>query len=220
MTCPSHPARARLRARVAVWKSEICARQVVLAATRLALLMRKAGFDPGEPRIPAGCVGAGCWTGGGAEHEAITRRLDTPLKRGGLSYNEMRKLVAANNRSGQSDDLVMAIAYTESRFLPTAKYSDPAKTAAGLMGLTDPAVKDLRDLHEGYDRVDKFDPARNIAASSRYLRLRIKRTRGNLRQALAGYGPGIGYADRILEAAGRLNRAEDPLAVLRECLGK
>jgi len=220
MNDPSVFAGARFRTRVAAWESEVCAQQVVLAAAKLTLLMRKAGFDPSEPRNPAGCAGGGCWTDGGAEHEAITRRLATPLKRGGLSYNEMRKLVAANNRSGQSDDLVMAIAYTESRFLPTAKYSDPAKTAAGLMGLTDLAVKDLRDLHEGYDRVDKFDPARNIAASSRYLRLRITRTRGNLRQALAGYWPGFGYADRILEASGRLKSAKDPLAVLRECLGK
>ena len=54
MTYPSHPARARLRVRVAAWENEVCAQQVVLAATRLALLMRKAGFDPAEPRIPVG----------------------------------------------------------------------------------------------------------------------------------------------------------------------
>ncbi len=70
MNDPAVFAGARLRARVAAWESEVCAQQVVLAAAKLALLMRKAGFDPAEPRIPAGCEGGGRWSccGGVSAH--------------------------------------------------------------------------------------------------------------------------------------------------------
>ncbi len=43
--------------------------QVVLAAAKLALQTRKAGFDRNEPRNPAGCVGGGQWICGGSGGE-------------------------------------------------------------------------------------------------------------------------------------------------------
>jgi hypothetical protein len=83
MTYPSQPARVRLRARVAAWESEVCAQQVVLAALRLALPMRKAGFDPAEPRIPAGCEGGGRWAyggrGGGISSKPELDRIAHPI---------------------------------------------------------------------------------------------------------------------------------------------
>ena len=89
MTCSSIPAGARLRARVAAWESEIRAQQVVLAALRLALLMRKAGFDPGEPRNPAGCGHiSGRWTcGGGNSGGGVSSHiLKNPMSYAKQSY--------------------------------------------------------------------------------------------------------------------------------------
>jgi soluble lytic murein transglycosylase-like protein len=102
----------------------------------------------------------------------VRSRLDAPLKRGGLSYNQTRNIVAAHNHSGQSDDLVMAFAYRESRFDPQAKNPNPNMTAAGMMELTKNALKDVQARYIGYDDIDKFDPEQNIDAAPRYLSLR------------------------------------------------
>lgn len=115
----------------------------------------------------------------------------------------MKALVAANNHSGQSDELIIAIAYAESRFHPNAQNS--RTTAGGLLGLTDGAIADLEARHEGPTHVDKYDPAQDIDAGSRYLALRIQRADGNVSRALAGYGPSPAYAAKVINAANALH---------------
>jgi MafB19-like deaminase len=46
-------------------KSEIAAKRFILAARRLAELLRKAGFNPAQPRNPAGQSDGGQWVGDG-----------------------------------------------------------------------------------------------------------------------------------------------------------
>jgi soluble lytic murein transglycosylase-like protein len=192
---------------------EISAQNVRLAARKVMLRLK---YDSNQPRVPAGNPAGGQWTDGCDETTA--RRLTAPLKNGGLSYNRTREIVSAHNHSGQSDDLVMAIAYRESRFDPKAK--KPTSSAVGLMGLTRDAIKDLQERYDGYDDIDKFDAEQNIDAASRYLSLRVKWAHGDVRKALAGYGEGTAYADSILRAENLLKNAKNPLAVLQECFGK
>jgi soluble lytic murein transglycosylase-like protein len=105
-------------------------------------------------------------------------------------------------------------------FDPTAKNSDPKATAAGLLGLTNPAIKEMHDKFGGYEGIDKLDATQNIVVSTFYLRHRIRQARGNLVRALAGYGTGIGYAHRIINAANALKTSDNPMATLRGYLGK
>lgn len=46
-------------------KCEIAAQRVLVAGRRLVMLLRKANFNPGQLRIPAGESGGGRWTDGG-----------------------------------------------------------------------------------------------------------------------------------------------------------
>lgn len=112
-----------------------------------------------------------------------------------LSYDQIAALVAAHNKSGQSNELIICMAYKESTFDPDADRPDP-QTARGLLGVTDAAATDV-----GVDYEDLHDPATNIAAGSEYLGIRIRRNHGNVRNGLIGYGTGRRYADSLLKCA-------------------
>jgi RHS repeat-associated protein len=113
------------------------------------------------------------------------------LKR--LSYEEMVSLTASNNNSGQSNELIICLAWKESGFDPNAQQKAP-NTARGLMQVTKSAAK---DVGANYDNL--YDPATNISAGSSYLRLRIKWAGGCVVSGLDGYGTGSGYSTSILE---------------------
>ena len=49
-------------ARLLAIKADIAAMQVLVAAMRLAALLRKANFDPNQPRVPRGSAEGGQWT--------------------------------------------------------------------------------------------------------------------------------------------------------------
>jgi soluble lytic murein transglycosylase-like protein len=125
----------------------------------------------------------------------------------------------SNNNSGQDDDLIIAITYKESGFDPTAQSTK--SSAGGLMGLTDLAISDLQSRYDGFDSIDKYDPAQNIDAATQYLQLRIQWTNGDVAKALAGYGTGNAYAQSVLNAASALRTSPDanPMNVLRQKIG-
>jgi soluble lytic murein transglycosylase-like protein len=131
-----------------------------------------------------------------------------------LTYSETRSLVAEHNRSGQDDEVVIAVAWKESSFDPNAK----AKTssATGLMMMTKAAAKDV-----GADHSKMKDPIANMRAGTEYLKLRIRWVGGDLSKGLDGYGTGPGYSENILEAARMLKEIRsdptaDPLKILKE----
>jgi membrane-bound lytic murein transglycosylase MltF len=131
-----------------------------------------------------------------------------PLGLKPLSYPDIKKLVAENNRSGVADEVIIAQSWKESSFDPDA--TNPDSSARGLLQVTKGAAKDVGANHD-----DLFDPALNINAGTDYLQNRLDLVRkrrqdltgeeSRIRRALELYksgGPeGAGYGDNILAAA-------------------
>ena len=126
-----------------------------------------------------------------------------PLGLAPLSLGDIANLVAKNNNSGQSDELIICMAYKESTFDPDAMQSG-SNSARGLLGVTDAAATDA-----GFDWADLGDPATNIDAGSTYLGMRIHRNHGNIPNGLAGYGTGMPYARSLLKCEKCLISHED-----------
>jgi RHS repeat-associated protein len=113
-----------------------------------------------------------------------------------LSYPAIAGLVAANNRSGQSDELIICIIWKESSNDP--KGQNPHSSAHGLMGVENGAAQDL-----GVDPTTLSDPGINISVGTTYLHRRIAwrppfGSGGNVARGLAKYGTGPGYARSLL----------------------
>ncbi len=136
-----------------------------------------------------------------------------------LAYSEIVALVAANNRSGQDTDLIVAMCYKESGFDPAVRTRVAGSSAAGLMGVTRTAISEV-------NRVDKTvltyaqvqDAATNIEMGSRYLRIMVSRFT-SIASALDHYGTGPGYSTNLLAGAAALKNAQDPMAVLVRQIG-
>lgn len=207
---------------------EITPEGMAKLASATSLQKDNQGWED-EPRIPAGNPDGGQWTGGEGD-DAVVKPPAAPgyatvasnqnSRTARLSYEQIRDLVAGNNNSGQRDEMIIAIAYRESRFNPNAQ--NHSSTAGGLLGLTSPAIQDLREHVPEYADVDvdKYDPVQNIEAGSQYLALRIDRAGGDVARALAGYGTGPGYATSILDATAALEADPvDAMQVLQDIFG-
>ena len=140
---------------------------------------------------------------------------------GQLTYDQIKALVKAHNKSGQPDELIIAIAWNESNFMPGSQNS--IGTAGGLLGLNHRAIKDLAYNNEISATIDVHNPVENIIAGSLYLALRVHQAHGNLAQALDGYGTGAGtgYGSRMLKAMRDLQKKpSDPIKVLQQDIHK
>lgn len=138
-----------------------------------------------------------------------------------LQYDEVVKLVAANNKSKNAavtTELLVSLIWKESGFRSDA--NPGSSTATGLMQMTVAAVDDVNKNTppgEHFEHAEMTDPAKNIQCGTYYLDLRIKRAGGKLKEGLEGYGTGSGYADNIIECAACLKKAaNDP----QDCLDK
>jgi hypothetical protein len=116
-----------------------------------------------------------------------------PLGLDRLSLGDISNLVAQNNRSGQTNELIICMAYKESTFDTDASLPG-SQSARGLLGVTDAAATDA-----GFNYDDLGDPAINIQAGSTYLGIRIHRNHGNVANGLIGYGTGKQYARSLLK---------------------
>ncbi len=108
-----------------------------------------------------------------------------------LSYDQIKSQVAANNLSGQSNELITCVCWKESTFNPNGQ--NPNSSARGLMGVTKAAARDT-----GYKYSQLYDVGTNIKAGSKYIKLRIKWVGGNVSDGLDGYGTGPGYSANVL----------------------
>ena len=138
---------------------------------------------------------------------------------GRLTFQQVSSLVAKYNSSKQSNNLVLAQAYKESRFNPSIK--SKTTSATGLLQMTKGAVAEVNRVRgSSFSHGDMTDPRRNIAAATAYLQIRIDRAGGDVAKGLNGYGTGPGYSNSILAAERDLNanpsRGE---AVLKQDIG-
>lgn len=120
-----------------------------------------------------------------------------------LTVAQISPIISANNRSGQSDELIMAIAYRETRFDPLAKSTHPRSTAIGLMQVTQVALDDYNKNFLPLRTYEQLtEPATNVSVGSAYLGLVInKYHKGNVKAGLYAYGPGSHrYVDQIFMA--------------------
>jgi RHS repeat-associated protein len=141
-----------------------------------------------------------------------------------LPYDKVRELVKDNNLSQQSDEMIACIVFMESGFRPDVYTNDPNSTASGLMGITKTAFRQMnpRMKQEDIDTAFAsggaiFDPGINVLVGSGYLAVRIQWANGDVHKALAGYGTGARYADRILECEKGLKglrRRDTPYSIL------
>ena len=117
-----------------------------------------------------------------------------------LTAAEVTALIASNNKSKVSTELLLCLIWKESGFDPKDKSSK--STATGLMQMTKPAVKQVNEsspkgVH--FTHSEMTDPAKNIECGTYYLKIRIDWAKGDLMKGLEGYGTGSGYAANILE---------------------
>lgn len=134
-----------------------------------------------------------------------------------LSLDQIANLVAQNNKSGQSNELIICMIYKESTFNPDAMQKPP-NTARGLMGVTIGVATEIGSTYG-----DLGDPAKNIYTGTRYLYRRINWKaygKGDVQAGLAGYGEGDPYADSLLQCEKCMKKdADKPSGCkTKECL--
>lgn len=134
-----------------------------------------------------------------------------------FSAAEMRGMIARNNYSGYSNELILCLAWNESNFDP---FLESGTGPVGLMMMSPTANRELRKHGFYFDQnsVD-VDPEANIGAGTAYLGYMRKRFKGKER-ALHQYGTGRKYpAKAIIECEKCLQRqlpCQDP----KKCLWK
>jgi soluble lytic murein transglycosylase-like protein len=141
---------------------------------------------------------------------------DTSTKKAGLTFDEVKQLITANNKSTVSTELLTCLIWKESGFDPNVK--SKSSSATGLMQMTKGAVEQVnkstpKGIH--FEHSEMTDSAKNIDCGSRYLQIRIDWAKGDVTAGLNGYGTGAGYADSILTCEACLTKAPtDPTPCL------
>ena len=142
-----------------------------------------------------------------------------PDPHGPYSVSEMIRLIADNSQTTQSDELVLALTYKESRFDPNAI----KVKAMGLMQLNYDSLTDVRHRYPGkYDNVNLRDAAQAIELGTLFLDIKIGYAHGNLRDGLFKFGDGHPkYVPSILDARDLLiQNPSDPMGDLIKAIGK
>jgi RHS repeat-associated protein len=145
-----------------------------------------------------------------------------------LSADYVLRLIKENNQSGVDDAKVLCQAYQEShpagRTRGTLNQNTKVGSHRGLLQVGPEAAGEV-GLGNGQKPVtgtsdnataavnpdylkNIYDPAQNIQAGTKYLRLRIDRAGGDETKGFEGFGTGPGYADRIQKCADKVNSGD------------
>ena len=113
--------------------------------------------------------------------------------------------ILSNSKHGINSDLLRSVMKQESAFKPCAL------STAGAMGLMQimPETADMLHLD------DAFDPARNVDAGAKFLKMMLDRFGGDVPLALAAYNAGPGAVDK----AGGVPPIAETLQYLTNILG-
>ena len=148
-----------------------------------------------------------------------------PLGLARMSYDDLAPIVATNNASGLSNELLICLIWKETSFDPSA--AAKTSTATGLMQMTKGAVADVARNDSGQKGIthsDMTDAGKNVRAGSSYLGMRIKRAGGDVTKGLNGFGTGAGYSVNILECEKCLKKmaetSQSACADPKKCLDK
>jgi len=135
-----------------------------------------------------------------------------------LSYGQVMNLIAANNLSNLSSELIICIVYKESSFDPDAMRADyPKNTARGLMGVTQGSAGWV-----GYNWNNLGNAALNIQAGTKILNREVNWTHlghGDVAWGLSHYGEGKAYANTILNCE-KCVKKEETKCKDKEPMGK
>lgn len=189
-------------------------------------LVRDAVFRPGEADGPslfpaaAGPISntlSATVTPPAPEYPAPVRGL--PSAKRALSYTAVSRLVAENNKSGLSDNVVKALIYKESQFDPVIQNAGKGQHATGLMQINQTALNEIkRKLHIDYPLAAMTDPKANVVAGTQYLSILAARNHGVAATLDAYKGDGrTTYHIDIINAAKALANTgpNDPVSLLK-----
>ena len=134
-----------------------------------------------------------------------------------LTAAQVTALIAGNNKSTASTELLLCLIWKESGFNAAAKNS--SSSATGLMQMTKGAVTQVnkstpKGVH--FEHSEMTDAAKNIECGTYYVKIRTEWAGGDLKKGLEGFGTGPGYADKILTCESCVKEAP---AKTDDCLG-
>jgi hypothetical protein len=120
----------------------------------------------------------------------------------GLTLAQIRVKVKKYNNSTFSDELIIAICWTESSFIPTAK--NPASSATGLMMMTTGAIDTVNantPAGTHFEHSEMKDADKAIAAGTWYLKIIFEHSGGrDKKKTLKQYGDGTdSYVEKIIK---------------------
>lgn len=153
---------------------------------------REGSPEEQEPEKIAGAIGES------AEQASDGEQMKAG-KGSGLTAPQVTALIASNNKSSASTELLLCLIWKESGFDPAVKNS--SSSATGLMQMTKGAVTQVnkstpKGVH--FEHSEMTDSAKNIECGTYYVKIRTEWAGGDLKKGLEGFGTGAGYADKIL----------------------
>jgi hypothetical protein len=136
---------------------------------------------------------------GESAEQALEGEQMTAGKGAKLTAAQVTALIASNNKSSASTELLLCLIWKESGFDPAVKNS--SSSATGLMQMTKGAVTQVnkstpKGVH--FEHSEMTDSAKNIECGTYYVKIRTEWAGGDLKKGLEGFGTGPGYADKIL----------------------
>jgi RHS repeat-associated protein len=134
-----------------------------------------------------------------------------------FSAAEMRGMIARNNSSGYSNELILCLAWNESNFDP---FRVSGTGPVGLMMMSPIATRQLNKLGHGFDNNSvQVDPEANVGAGTAYLGYMRKRFKSKNR-ALQNYGTGRTYPAQAIINCEKCLQQQLPCADSKKCLEK
>jgi Domain of unknown function (DUF4157)/Transglycosylase SLT domain len=129
------------------------------------------------------------------------------------AFDEIQTLVAANNQSTLSTEILTCQIWKESGFVHDQK--NKSSSATGLMQMTKAAVDTVNNntpkgVH--FTHGEMTDPSKNIECATYYIKILMKTRNLSETDALNSFGTGAGYSDNLVVCETCLKDATDEAA--------